>query len=101
MIVNLCKGLAMSFLILLQVAVPIHIAQILSYPERVTTSNIDFLRKLVINGPDKHPGANFIQKRGQDFKKYLQNIVLLLHFLILTKFILRSEGSEITVSVTF
>jgi len=52
-----------------QVAVPVHVAQILSYPERVTTSNIDFLRKLVINGPDKHPGANFIQKKGQDFKK--------------------------------
>jgi len=52
------------------VAVPIHVAQILSYPERVTSSNIDFLRKLVINGPDKHPGANFVQKKGQDFKKY-------------------------------
>ena len=57
--------------ILQQVAVPIHVAKILTYPERVTASNINFLRKLVMNGPDKHPGANFIQQKGQTFKKYI------------------------------
>ena len=45
------------------------VAMTLSYPERVTKFNVDFLRKLVINGPDKHPGANFIQQKGQTFKK--------------------------------
>lgn len=55
-----------------QVAVPIHVAKILSYPERVTASNIDFLRKLVINGPDKHPGANFVQQKGKTFKNFLK-----------------------------
>ncbi len=50
-------------------AVPIHVAKILTYPERVTASNVDFLRKLVVNGPDKHPGANFIQQKGQHMKK--------------------------------
>lgn len=48
-----------------QVAVPIFVAKILTYPERVTAANIDLLRKLVINGPDKHPGANFVEQRGQ------------------------------------
>ncbi len=57
-------------LFVFQVAVPVQVAKILSYPERVTASNVDFLRKLVINGPDKHPGANFIQQKGQTFKKY-------------------------------
>lgn len=32
-------------------------ARILTYPERVTEHNIEKLRKLVINGPEKYPGA--------------------------------------------
>lgn len=55
----------MSFYVYPQVAVPVHVAKILTYPERVTASNVEFLRKLVINGPEKHPGANFIQQKGQ------------------------------------
>jgi DNA-directed RNA polymerase III subunit RPC1 len=35
-------------------------AQILTYPEKVSRYNIDKLRALVINGMSKHPGANFI-----------------------------------------
>lgn len=54
-----------------KVAVPIHVAKILTYPEKVTKANINFLRKLIINGPDIHPGANFLHQRGTDIKKYL------------------------------
>ena len=45
---------------------------ILTYPERVNQSNIEFLRKLVLNGPDVHPGANFLLQRGTDMKKFLK-----------------------------
>ena len=51
-----------------QVAVPVHVAKILTYPERVTRANIHFLRRLVVNGPDIHPGANFLHQRGTDTK---------------------------------
>lgn len=30
------------------------------------------MRKLVLNGPDVHPGANFIQQAKGKFKKYLR-----------------------------
>ncbi len=51
---------------------PVHVAVILTYPERVNKSNIEFLRKLVMNGPDVHPGANFLLQRGTDTKKFLK-----------------------------
>ena len=55
-----------------QVAVPRHVAVILTYPERVNKSNIELMRKLVTNGPDVHPGANFLLQRGTDMKKFLK-----------------------------
>lgn len=30
------------------------------------------MKELVLNGPDKHPGANFVEQRGQVFKKALR-----------------------------
>ncbi|KAK0182168.1 hypothetical protein PV327_000331 [Microctonus hyperodae] len=55
-----------------QVGVPIHVAKILTYPERVNASNIELMRTLVRNGPDVHPGANFVQQGKTQFKKYLR-----------------------------
>ena len=53
--------------------VPYHIAKILTYPEQVTSHNLDFLRTLVINGPDKHPGANFVACGPQrSIRKFLR-----------------------------
>ncbi|KAL2614065.1 hypothetical protein R1flu_025757 [Riccia fluitans] len=43
-----------------EVAVPILMAQTLTYPEKVTRYNIEKLRQCVINGLSKHPGANFV-----------------------------------------
>jgi len=51
------------------VAVPVHVAKILTYPERVTKSNIKFLRTLVLNGCEQHPGANFVQQKETQLKK--------------------------------
>ena len=47
-----------------QVGVPVYIAKTLTYPEKVTPSNIERMRKIVINGPDVHPGANFVETHG-------------------------------------
>lgn len=44
-----------------EVAIPILMAQILTYPERVSQHNIEKLRQCVRNGPNKYPGAKFIR----------------------------------------
>ncbi len=45
-----------------EVGVPLDIARVLTVPERVTPWNIDELRKYVLNGPYKWPGANYVIK---------------------------------------
>ncbi len=58
-----------------QVGVPIHVAKILTYPEKVTPYNLGLMRKLVVNGADVHPGANFVEikmKDGTKMKKFLK-----------------------------
>ncbi|KTW25869.1 hypothetical protein T552_03143 [Pneumocystis carinii B80] len=55
-----------------QVAIPERIAKILTYPERVTHHNIEQLKKAIINGPDIHPGANYIINQDNGFKKFLK-----------------------------
>uniref|UniRef100_A0A0E0KS82 DNA-directed RNA polymerase subunit n=1 Tax=Oryza punctata TaxID=4537 RepID=A0A0E0KS82_ORYPU len=42
------------------VAIPVLMARVLTYPERVSYYNIEKLRQCIRNGPHKHPGANFI-----------------------------------------
>nr|CAD7197843.1 unnamed protein product [Timema douglasi] len=55
-----------------QVGVPVHVAKILTYPERVNKANLSLMKQLVKNGPDVHPGANFVEQRGVAFKKFLK-----------------------------
>lgn len=55
-----------------EVAVPERVAKILTYPERVTSFNIERLRKAVRNGCDVHPGANYVTAGSSGFKKYLK-----------------------------
>ncbi|KAF2112045.1 hypothetical protein BDV96DRAFT_498377 [Lophiotrema nucula] len=45
-----------------QVGVPRSIARTLTYPEVVTKFNISKLTNLVRNGPNQHPGANYVIK---------------------------------------
>jgi len=35
-------------------------AQELTYPEKVTKLNLEYLKKLIKNGPDIYPGANLV-----------------------------------------
>ncbi|XP_019885205.1 DNA-directed RNA polymerase III subunit RPC1 isoform X2 [Camponotus floridanus] len=57
-----------------QVGVPIQIAMILTYPEKVNSSNIELMRALVRNGPNVHPGANYVQynNNSQNNRVFLQ-----------------------------
>jgi len=48
-----------------QLGVPMRVAKIMTYPEKVNRYNIDKLRKLIRNGPDVHPGANLIRMAGE------------------------------------
>eukprot|EP01059_Diplonema_ambulator_P031774 TRINITY_DN5945_c5_g1_i1.p1 TRINITY_DN5945_c5_g1~~TRINITY_DN5945_c5_g1_i1.p1 ORF type:complete len:1903 (+),score=692.17 TRINITY_DN5945_c5_g1_i1:284-5710(+) len=43
-----------------EVGVPVSIASNMTFPERVTTFNLEQLKKAVEHGPDKYPGAKFI-----------------------------------------
>ncbi|MHA1216042.1 MAG: DNA-directed RNA polymerase subunit A', partial [Candidatus Thorarchaeota archaeon] len=43
-----------------EVGVPVDIAMRLSIPEKVTAWNIEEMRKLIINGPEKFPGALYV-----------------------------------------
>ncbi|XP_013113377.2 DNA-directed RNA polymerase I subunit RPA1 [Stomoxys calcitrans] len=48
-----------------EIGIPDIFARKLSYPVPVTPWNVAELRKMVMNGPDVHPGANYIQdERG-------------------------------------
>jgi DNA-directed RNA polymerase III subunit RPC1 len=53
-----------------QVGVPLLIAINMTFPQRVFAHNIVQLKKMIINGPDKHPGANFVESGGE--KKFLK-----------------------------
>ena len=43
-----------------EVGVPEQIARILTIPQRVTEWNIQEMKDLVIRGPDRHPGCNYL-----------------------------------------
>jgi DNA-directed RNA polymerase III subunit RPC1 len=45
-----------------EVMIPILIAKNLTYPERVNQYNIEKMKKLVKNGPEVHPGANYVER---------------------------------------
>jgi hypothetical protein len=42
------------------------VAKVMTYPERVSASNRERLRRLVMNGPTVHPGANIIRPSGDN-----------------------------------
>jgi len=44
-----------------QVGVPVLVAKVMTYPERVNAHNLDRLKQAVLNGQDVHPGANIVR----------------------------------------
>lgn len=55
-----------------EVGVPLDVATTLTYPEKVNRYNLDYMKHLVMNGPEIHPGAKFITYRdgSKRFLKY-------------------------------
>jgi DNA-directed RNA polymerase subunit A' len=45
-----------------EVGVPLHVAMRLSMPEKITLWNLDEMRELVTNGPEKYPGALYVMR---------------------------------------
>lgn len=55
-----------------EVAVPQLVAKVLTYPEKCTRYNRAKLMRLVLNGPDVLPGANYLLKHGEPAKRNLR-----------------------------
>ena len=64
---------------------PVLIAKILTYPERVTKTNMELMKKLVINGANQHPGANFIKVKPRVVFLYFHTISYIQSVLYLQK----------------
>ena len=47
-----------------EVGVPMYVAKTLTFPESVNEYNIEKLRKLIVNGAYKWPGANYLEENG-------------------------------------
>jgi hypothetical protein len=43
---------------------PVLVAKVMTFPEKISRYNIDKMRIMVLNGPEKHPGANIIRSAG-------------------------------------
>ncbi len=54
-----------------QVGVPVLIAKVMTFPQKVFVHNINEMRKFVLNGPDIYPGANFVEQTNGN-KIFLQ-----------------------------
>jgi DNA-directed RNA polymerase II subunit RPB1 len=60
-----------------ELGVPKKIALNMTKPVTVNSRNYDFLRKLVQNGPDVHPGAKIVEKGGaQIFLRYADRMAI-------------------------
>ncbi|KIH46361.1 RNA polymerase Rpb1, domain 2 [Ancylostoma duodenale] len=55
-----------------EVGIPVHIALTLTFPEVVNQYNIDRMRRLILNGCDSHPGANYVIDRVTGVKRLLK-----------------------------
>ncbi|KAL8862449.1 MAG: hypothetical protein Q9178_000946 [Gyalolechia marmorata] len=55
-----------------EVAVPVHVAKRMTYPETVSRYNKGKLQERILNGVDKWPGANYIYKKEHKIKQYLK-----------------------------
>jgi DNA-directed RNA polymerase II subunit RPB1 len=49
-----------------QLGIPIKVAMNLTFPEIVNANNINKVREMILNGPDKWPGAKYIHKTGKN-----------------------------------
>ncbi|KAJ1969509.1 DNA-directed RNA polymerase III subunit C1 (rpo31) [Dimargaris xerosporica] len=57
-----------------EVGIPVLMAKVLTFPERVFEHNMERMKRLVRNGPDVHPGANFVVKKSNGIKRFLMYV---------------------------
>ncbi|KAJ1653024.1 DNA-directed RNA polymerase III subunit C1 (rpo31) [Dispira simplex] len=57
-----------------EVGIPELVAKILTFPERVFAHNLERMKRVVRNGPEVHPGANFVVKKSNGMKRFLQYV---------------------------
>lgn len=62
-----------------EVAIPVHVAKRMTYPETVSRYNIKKLQERILNGKDKWPGVNYIYKKQHNIKQYLKYGKLSVH----------------------
>ncbi|KAK6011476.1 DNA-directed RNA polymerase subunit A' domain protein, partial [Ostertagia ostertagi] len=55
-----------------EVGVPLEVALTLTYPEIVNEYNITRMKKLIISGPDTHPGANYVVDHVSGVRRLLK-----------------------------
>jgi len=77
-----------------QLGVPIKIAMNITYPEKVTKWNKDQLYKYVRNGPNKYPGAKFINRMEIDCNGIAAPCEISLKYVDPNKIVLQ-EGDEV------
>ena len=53
-------------------AVPTYMAKILTFPEHVFQHNLNYMRNLILNGPNKYPGANYVEYASDKSRTWLQ-----------------------------
>jgi DNA-directed RNA polymerase III subunit RPC1 len=54
-----------------QLGIPVFMAMILTYPERVNKNNMKKLKKMIMNGREKYPGANFWIPKNEENRRYI------------------------------
>lgn len=55
--------------VLCQVGIPEAVCKIMTIPEYVTWHNMELMKRVILNGPDVHPGAQLVQTPdGNKFK---------------------------------
>eukprot|EP01105_Mastigella_eilhardi_P025761 TRINITY_DN7112_c0_g1_i1.p1 TRINITY_DN7112_c0_g1~~TRINITY_DN7112_c0_g1_i1.p1 ORF type:complete len:1449 (-),score=402.34 TRINITY_DN7112_c0_g1_i1:65-4234(-) len=55
-----------------EVGVPELVAKTMTYSEHATPHNVERLRQYILNGPDVHPGANYVVYPETGFKRFLK-----------------------------
>ncbi|KAJ1365444.1 DNA-directed RNA polymerase [Parelaphostrongylus tenuis] len=55
-----------------EVGVPIGVALTLTFPEIVNSHNMERMKELILNGSDRHPGANYVVDRITGTKRLLK-----------------------------
>lgn len=55
-----------------EVAIPVHVAKRMTYPETVSRYNVSKLKQRILNGVDRWPGANYVIKKEYGIKQYLK-----------------------------